>query len=62
MTASEPTFSIRLINGNWHLVITTDGKEAVFPAGSELHANVMASLERTDHERKKAGLPPHRRV
>lgn len=54
----DPTFSIRPINGLWHMVKTENGRETTYPAGTELHASVMVSLERTDHERRKAGLPP----
>ncbi|WP_416355543.1 hypothetical protein ACLNGM_14995 [Aureimonas phyllosphaerae] len=55
---TSPTFTTRLIGNNWHMVVTINGKEQFYPAGTELHANVMVSLERTDHERKVAGLPP----
>jgi len=58
---TEPTFSTRQIDGNWHMVRTENGREQAFPAGTELHAKVMASLEKTDHDRKKAGLPPFNR-
>lgn len=58
---TDPTFTTRQIDGLWHMVRIENGKERVYPAGTELHANVMVSLERTDHERIKAGLPPFNR-
>ncbi len=54
----DPTFTTRQIDGLWHMVRTENGKEQVFPAGTELHAKVMVSLEKTDHDRLKAGLLP----
>lgn len=48
-----PTYSIRPIDGSWHLVVTQDGKEDVYPAGSEIAAEVMMSMEKDRYERKK---------
>lgn len=55
---SDPTFSIRPIDGLWHMVKTENGRETVYPAGTHKHAEVVASLGREPHERAAAGLPP----
>ncbi len=39
--------------GSRHLVVTQDGKEDVYPAGSEIAAEVMMSMEKDRYERKK---------
>lgn len=54
---SDLTFTTRQIDGLWHMVKTENGRETAYPAGTEMHAQVMASLEATDHKRAAAGLP-----
>ena len=58
----DPTFSVRQTHSNWWMVRTVNGKEELFPAGTEQHAKVMVSLAETERDRAKAGLPPFKRT
>lgn len=54
----DPTFTTRQTSTNWWMVVTKNGREELFPAGTELHARVMVGLAKERYERERDGLPP----